>query len=112
MASVEECEAALHDLADMLRGIDATTREQHAVERTLTLWVSDLKEVFTARLGSDGLTGITRGGQHDGQVRLRVSSDDLLALTRGELSFPVAWATGRVKIDASITDLLRLRALL
>jgi hypothetical protein len=112
MASVEECEAALHDLAGMLRGIDATTREQHAVERTLTLWVSDLKEVFTARLGSDGLTGITRGGQHDGQVRLRVSSDDLLALTRGELSFPVAWATGRVKIDASITDLLRLRALL
>jgi hypothetical protein len=112
MASVEECEAALHDLAAMLRTVDAQTREQHAVERTLTLWVSDLKEVFTARLGADGLTGIARGGQHDGQVRLKVSSDDLLALTRGELSFPVAWATGRVKIDASITDLLRLRSLL
>ena len=112
MASVEECEVALHELAAMLRSVDADTREQHAVERTLSCWISDLKEVFTARLGADGLTGITRGGQHDGQIRLRVSSDDLVALTKGELGFPVAWATGRVKVDASITDLLRLRSLL
>jgi hypothetical protein len=112
MASAEECEAALHALAALARTVDQQTREQYAVDRTLTLWVSDLKEVFSARLGADGLTDIARGGQHDGQVRLRVSSDDLLALTRGELSFPVAWATGRVKIDASITDLLRLRTLL
>ena len=112
MASVEECEAALLDLAAMLQGIDAATREQHAVDRTLSCWVSDLKEVFSARLGADGLTDLVRGGQHDGQVRLKVSSDDLVALTKGELSLPVAWATGRLKVDASISDLLRLRALL
>ena len=112
MASVEECEAALAALAERLRSVDAATREQHVVERTLSCWVSDLKECFTARLGSDGLTDIRRGAPHEGQVRLRVSSDDLVALTRGELSFPVAWATGRVKVDASITDLLRLRTLL
>lgn len=112
MASVEECEAALRDLAAMLHEVDAGLREQHTVERTLSCWVSDLKECFTARLGADGLTDIERGGQHDGQVRLKVSSDDLVALTKGELSFPIAWATGRVKVDASISDLLRLRTLL
>jgi hypothetical protein len=112
VASVEECEAALQELAAMLRTVDADTRQQHAVDRTLSCWVSDLKECFTANLGADGLTDITRGGQHDGQIRLRVSSDDLVLLTKGELGFPVAWATGRVKIDASITDLLRLRSLL
>jgi hypothetical protein len=112
MASVEECEAALRDLATMLRSVDEETRQQYAVERTLSCWVTDLKEVFTASLGPDGLSAVTRGGQHDGQVRLKVSSDDLVALTKGELGFPVAWATGRVKIDASITDLLRLRTLL
>lgn len=112
MASVEECEAAFHDLATMLRAVDPKTREQHAVDRTLSCWVSDLKECFTARLGADGLTDIQRGGQHDGQVRLKVTSDDLIALTKGELSFPIAWATGRVKVDASISDLLRLRTLL
>ena len=112
MASVEECEAALAGLAERLRSVDAATREQHVVERTLSCWVSDLKECFTARLGADGLTDIERGGAHDGQVRLKVSSDDLVALTKGDLNLAAAWATGRVKIDASITDLLRLRTLL
>lgn len=112
MASVEECEAALADLARRLNAVDAATREQHAVDRTLSCWVSDLKECFTGRLGADGLTGIERGGDLEAQIRLRVTSDDLVALTRGELSFPTAWATGRVKVDASITDLLRLRTLL
>jgi hypothetical protein len=112
VASVDECEAALRDLATMLRTVDEDTRQQHAVDRTLSCWVSDLKEVFTGRLGADGLTDVRRGGPHEGQVRLRVSSDDLVALTKGDLSFPVAWATGRVKVDASIGDLLRLRSLL
>ena len=112
MATVEECEAALHDVAARLRGVDQDTRDQHVVDRTLSAWISDLKEVFTGRLGADGLTDITRGGQHDGQIRLKLKSDDLVALTKGELTFPVAWATGRVKVDASIADLLRLRTLL
>ena len=112
MATVEECEAALHGVAATLHSIDEALRQQHAVERTLSCWVSDLKVCFTARLGADGLTSIERGGTHDGQVRLKVTSDDLVALTKGELSFPVAWATGRVKVDASISDLLRLRSLL
>jgi hypothetical protein len=112
VASVEECEAALRHLAARLRSVDAETREQHVVDRTLSLWVSDLKESFTGRLGEDGLTDITRGGQLDAQVRIRLKSDDLVALTKGEMSFPVAWATGKVKVDASITDLLRLRTLL
>lgn len=112
MATIEECEEALHALAALLRTVDADTRQQHAVERTLSCWVSDLKVVFTAKLGPAGLTDIARGTAHEGQVRLKVTSDDLVALTKGELSFPVAWATGRVKVDASISDLLRLRSLL
>ncbi|HEU0129388.1 MAG TPA: hypothetical protein VFQ85_00170 [Mycobacteriales bacterium] len=112
MATVEECEAALHDLAAMLRSVDADALEQHSVDRTVSLWVSDLKECFTGRLGAEGLTEITRGGRHEGQIRLKASSDDLVALTKGELSFPAAWASGRVKVDASITDLLKLRSLL
>lgn len=112
MASVEECEAALRDLAAMLAAVDAGKRQQHTVDRTLSCWITDLKECFTARLNGEGLTELRRGAQHDGQVRLKVSSDDLVSLTKGELSFPVAWATGRVKVDASIGDLLRLRSLL
>jgi hypothetical protein len=41
-----------------------------------------------------------------------MSSDDLLALTSGELSFAPAWASGRVKMEAGLRDMFKLRALL
>ena len=40
-----------------------------------------------------------------------MSSDDLLALVNGGLKVPAAWATGRLKIDASMMDLLRLKSI-
>ena len=39
------------------------------------------------------------------------TSDDLVAMTNGDLSFAHAWATGQVRLDASLRDLLRLRSL-
>jgi putative sterol carrier protein len=45
-------------------------------------------------------------------IRLTMSSDDLLALTSGQLSFAPAWASGRVKLEAGLRDMLRLRSLL
>ena len=45
-------------------------------------------------------------------IRLTMTSDDLLALTDGELHFGSAWATGRVKLEAGLRDLLRLRKIL
>ena len=45
-------------------------------------------------------------------IRLTMTSDDLVALTDGELSFGTAWACGRVKLEAGLRDLLRLRKLL
>jgi putative sterol carrier protein len=41
-----------------------------------------------------------------------LTSDDLVALTDGQLNVASAWATGRLRVDASIKDMLRLRALL
>jgi hypothetical protein len=39
-----------------------------------------------------------------------MSSDDLLALVDGRLKMSSAWATGRVKIDAGVRDLVKLRS--
>ena len=50
------------------------------------------------------------GGRSD--ITLRVGSDDLVDLIAGRLSFLSAFASGRVRVDASIVDMLRLRALL
>jgi putative sterol carrier protein len=112
VATVAECEQALEGLAAMLSSVDGSARRANIVERTLRCEVSDLDEVFTARISNEGLSDITRSGTADAQIKVKVRSDDLVALTKGELNFAAAWATGKLKIDASLTDLLKLRALL
>jgi hypothetical protein len=67
---------------------------------------------FTGTLTEDGLLHVTEEPRPDAQIRLSVTSDDLLALCEGELAFGSAWTRGRVRIDASVMDLLRLRTLL
>ena len=115
MASVQECERALLGLADKLAAVDPEVRSRYVVSRTLACRVLDLDVVFLARLGDEGIEELrcTDGSSTDGaQVRLAADSDDLLALLGGELSPPLAWATGRLKVQASPMDLLKLRALL
>jgi len=114
VATVEECQAALEQLSARLAGVDPQTRRKHTLERTVSCQVTDLGVIWRARLGDEGLAKLVQvhDGSVEAQVRLRVSSDDLVALTSGELGFGGALASGRVRVDASVLDLLRLRALL
>lgn len=112
MASVEECLAALTDLARRLAAVDGDTRRKHSVDRTVSCTVPDLDTTFFGRLGDNGIEDLTQGSDEAAQIKLTVSSDDLVALTQGELNLAGAWASGRVKIDASMMDLLKLRNLL
>jgi hypothetical protein len=41
-----------------------------------------------------------------------MNSDDLIELTERRLRFTHAWASGRLHLDASLRDLLRLRGLM
>lgn len=112
MATVEDCEAALRNLAARLAEVDADTRGRMVHDRTLACTITDLDTTFRGRLHDGALVDIERGSAEGAQVRLRVSSDDLVALVNGRLSFPQAWLTGRIKVNASIGDLLLLRGLL
>jgi predicted lipid carrier protein YhbT len=112
MASLTQCRRALHDLLDRLAEVDPDLRRKHAVDRTLSCHVPDLDVTFYGTLTEDGLDHITEEPQQEAQVRLTVDSDDLLALCQGEMPFASAWARGRVRIDASVLDLLRLRTLI
>ncbi|MCA1822894.1 MAG: hypothetical protein ABR520_00290 [Mycobacteriales bacterium] len=112
MATIDECEKALHALARELAGVDEGTRRKHVLERTVSCELPDLDVTFFGRLGDDGLTDITRDLREPAQIKLSMNSDDLVALTSGDLALPGAWASGRVRIDASVLDLLKLRSLL
>jgi predicted lipid carrier protein YhbT len=107
MASESECERALRSLADALAALDPEVRRKHVVERTVSCRVPDLDVTWYARLTDDGLRDLGREGER-AQVRLTVSSDDLIALAEGSLSAPTAVATGRLRVQASPLDLLRL----
>lgn len=112
MASVEECDAAFRALADRLSSTDPTKRND--LDRTLSCTLPDLGVVFAGHLHDGTLTDIQQvedGKGPKAQVKLTMSSDDLIALVDGRLKFASAWASGRVKIDAGVFDLLKLRSL-
>ena len=112
MATVEECETAMHKLADKLRSPDGAQARGKMIDRSISCHLPDLGVTFAGQLRGGEITGIHQAAAPDGQIKLTTSSDDLLALVAGELNFAKAWAAGRLKIDASMMDLLKLRNLL
>lgn len=112
MAAAAECVSALGRLADQLAAVDPGTRSQHAVDRTISVHVPDLDTTWSGRLADGLLVDITSEPRDKAQIRITAASDDLVAVTSGALSFGRAWVAGKVRIDASPFDLLRLRVLL
>jgi predicted lipid carrier protein YhbT len=113
MATVDEARAALKRMATRLTDVDPGELAKHVVERTISCRVPDLEVVFLTRIHQGGLDDFQLVDTPDrAQVRLTVNSDDLVALANDELAVTKAWATGRLKIEASIGDLLRLRRIL
>ncbi len=113
MATVEECEAAMHRLADRMHGMDADTRRKTTLDRSVTCHLRDLGVTFGARLRDSTLQDIRQVQSPDGgQIRLTMTSQDLLDLVNGSLQFGKAWASGRVKVHASVFDLLKLRSMI
>jgi SCP-2 sterol transfer family len=113
MASQEEARAALERIATRLTDVDPDELAKHVVERTISCRVPDLDLVFVTRIHAGGLDEFQLAESVNGaQVRLTVNSDDLVALADDELGVAKAWASGRLKIEASLGDLLRLRKIL
>lgn len=112
MATVEECEAAMHKLADRLKSPDGAEARGKLIDRSISCHVRDLDVTFAGQLHGGEITGIHRAARPDGQLKLALASDDLIALVDGQLNFAKAWASGRLKVDASVFDLLKLRSLL
>ncbi|WP_282202904.1 alkyl sulfatase C-terminal domain-containing protein [Kitasatospora fiedleri] len=115
MATTEECRTALEQLSHNLAAAGGDIRKAAALDRSLSCHLTDLDLTFTGRLADGRLTGITEAPgppATKADIKLTTTGDDLVALVAGTLPFPTAWATGRLKLDASLRDLLRLRTLL
>jgi hypothetical protein len=112
VATLEECMTALDGFVRTLAAADAA----RDLDRSVSCRLTDLGQVVSGRLALGAVHDMT--ALPDGpavpkaDIRLTMSSDDLLALTSGRLSFTPAWASGRVKLEAGLRDMLRLRSLL
>ena len=114
MATAEECRTALEALAGRISDMDPQARAAHLADRTLSCTVSDLGVTFITKLGADGAAPVTTAGPAEppAQVRFSATSDELIAISGDPGRFVRSWLTGRVKVHASLGDLLRLRKLL
>ena len=76
--------------------------------------MTDLDITFVTRFGPQGVAPVTEAAPGDppADVRLTAPSGVVLDLAGDLGAFPRAWLTGRVKVQASMRDLLRLRKML
>jgi hypothetical protein len=109
---MDQCLTALQKVLGDLASSPAAA----GLDRTLSCRLTDLDEVVLGRLSTGAvreLHVLPHGPEvPKADIRLTMSSDDLVAMTDGDLHFGTAWASGRVKLEAGLRDLLRLRTLL
>lgn len=115
MATLDQCRAALDRLAKNLSSADGETRSAAALDRSVSCRITDLDVTFLGRLAQGALVDVTSvpgPPPQKAEIRLTMAGDDLVALVDGRLNFARAWGSGRVRLEAGLGDLLRLRTLL
>ncbi|MFI0039092.1 SCP2 sterol-binding domain-containing protein [Streptomyces mutabilis] len=115
MATTEECRAALEKLSDNMGDAEGDVRAAAELDRSVSCHITDLDVTFAGRM-ADGRIDVreTLEGppREKAEIRLAMTGDDLVALVDGELNFAKVWGSGRVKLEAGLRDLFRLRKLL
>lgn len=112
MASVDECRQALEKVAARLAEVPPADRAEYFADRTMSVTVTDLNVTFATRLTGDDQVRETGPGDPPADIKISAPSDEVISLAQSPLNIARAWVAGRVKIDASVKDLFRLRRLL
>jgi predicted lipid carrier protein YhbT len=115
VATKRQVEAKLREL---MRRLDGANQDVHASlseslpdGRVIEVTVPDLEAAYWTELRHGRMTRLHTGAPDRADIRIRVGSDDLVALVDGRRSLFSSYVGGQVKIEASFSDLLRLRKL-
>ncbi len=112
VASKDECQEALRELAGRLAGNNANGGPRINLDRSIACTLRDLGISYHGRLRNGEIEGLAEGDDPSAKIRLTATSDDLVAMVKGELDFAKAWASGRLSVRANPLDLLKVRGLL
>ncbi|HEX8005635.1 MAG TPA: hypothetical protein VF482_04310 [Trebonia sp.] len=113
MYSAEECREALQKLIGRLAELSPGDRENYFGNRSISLTIPDLGVTYVTRLGGeDDQVRESQPGEPPADIRLTAVSDEVISLAESPMNIARSWVAGRVKIEASMKDLFRLRKLL
>jgi predicted lipid carrier protein YhbT len=114
MASIEQCREALQALAGRLTEMSPDDRASYFGKRSMSCHVTDLGVTFVTRFTDQGAEPVTEAkpGDPPADIRLTANSDDVISLAATPANIARMWLSGRVKVQASMRDLLALRKLL
>jgi len=113
MKSAEQCREALQKLASRMSELSPADRDEYFGNRTISVTIPDLGVTFETKLGSgDDAVHEVGPGEPPADIRLTADSDEVVSLAETPMNIARAWVGGRVKIEASMKDLFRLRRLL
>jgi SCP-2 sterol transfer family len=112
VATKREVEAKLRELMRRL----ATAEQVHGAlaeglpsGKVVAVLVTDLKAEYWTVMDRGTMRGLHLGTPQHADIRMKVTSDHLIDLVEGRASMLTSFMTGKVKIDASVSDLIRLR---
>ena len=113
MNTAEECREALQKLVGRLNELSPADRDAYFGDRTISVTIPDLGVTFGTKLDSGDTPVREIGpGEPPADIRLTANSDEVVSLAESPMNIARAWVAGRVKIEASMKDLFRLRKLL
>ncbi|MGH2554760.1 MAG: SCP2 sterol-binding domain-containing protein [Actinomycetota bacterium] len=115
MATKRQVETKLRQLIKRLDGANQEVRgslaESLPEARIVEVIIPDLGTSYWTELAAGRMDGLHEGSPRQAEIRVRVASDALVELVDGKKSLFSAYLAGQVKIEASFSDLLRLRKL-
>jgi predicted lipid carrier protein YhbT len=116
MSSIDSCLVGIEKINQRILAEPEEERRRHIRERSVSVVVPDLATAFDMRLTLDGLVDVTHRpldpASPKPQVRITVGSDDLVAVAEDRLDAARALLSRRVRVEAAVGDLLRMRRLL
>jgi hypothetical protein len=106
MASVEECREALQTLTGRLGEMNDKDRDSFFSNRSFSCHVT--------RITQNGAEPVKEAGPDEppADIKLTANSDDVVSIAATPANIARMWLSGRVKIQASMRDLLALRRVL
>jgi hypothetical protein len=111
--TAEECHEALQKLAGRLSELKPEERAEYFGNRTVSVAVTDLGVTFVTMLGAgDDPVREAAPGELAADIRIAANSDQVISLAQQPMNIARAYISGKVKIEASMKDILRLRRLL